>query len=307
MQNYQILINDLRTARRQSDLTQKSLALRVGLSPQMILRLEQGVGSMATLVAVMKALDFRLTGLGPGATIGEQLRNRRLKQRWTLERLADRTGLSRTTIAAVERGDGSVASLVRLLAVLAPKVRRRAPERSYWGEGNKHDRDSRFTPPEFLAQIRAAFGPIDLDPCAHESSPVAAKQRILLSKGGDGLRDTWSGRLAYVNPPFSKFLFWLKRAHEQWQAGNVETALCLGPVRTDSVWFQDVLCNDADIYLLRGRLRFMNLTGKAQNTPFSLMLVMLGTRPEQRARFAQLVPGRWLMQAPVRQDASADL
>lgn len=139
-----------------------------------------------------------------------------------------------------------------LLAVLAPKVRRRAPERSYWGEGDKHDRDSRFTPLEFLAHIYEAFGPIDLDPCGHESSPVIAKQRILLSEGGDGLAEPWSGRLVYVNPPFSKFLVWLKRAHEQWQVGNAETVLCLGPVRTDSIWFQDVLCNDADIYLLGG-------------------------------------------------------
>lgn len=307
MSSTHILINDLRAARRQSGLTQRSIAARIGVSPQVILRLEQGVGSVATLVAVMKALDFRLTGLGPGATISEQMRNRRLKQGWTLERLAERTKLSRTTIATIERGVGSVASLLTLLAVLAPKVRRRAPERSYWGEGDKDDRDSRFTPPEFLAHIYEAFGPIDLDPCAHESSPVIAARRVLLSEGGDGLRDAWSGRLAYVNPPFSKFLVWLKRAHEQWQAGNAETVLCLGPVRTDSIWFQDVLCNDADIYLLRGRLRFTNLTGKAQNTPFSLMVVMLGATPEQRARFAELVPGRWLLQASVRQVASADL
>jgi len=85
----QILIKDLRTARRQIGLTQSALASRVGGSPQMILRLEQGVGSVATLVAVMKALDFRLTGPGPGAIIDEQLRNRRLKQGWTLERLRD--------------------------------------------------------------------------------------------------------------------------------------------------------------------------------------------------------------------------
>jgi len=51
---------------------------------------------VTTLVAAMAALDFRLTGLGPGATISEQIRRRRLKQGWSLERLAERTGLSRT-------------------------------------------------------------------------------------------------------------------------------------------------------------------------------------------------------------------
>lgn len=135
---------------------------------------------------------------------------------------------------------------------------------------------------------------------------MIAARRILLSEGGDGLREDWFGRLAYVNPPFSEFLVWLKRAHEQWRAGKAQTVLCLGPVRTDSIWFQDVLCNDADIFLLRGRLRFTSVTGKAQHTPFSLMVVMLGTTAEQRTRFAELVPGRWLMQASARQIASAD-
>jgi len=122
----QILIDDLREARRLSGWTQRTLAARVGVSPQAIKRLEHGVGSVTTLVAAMAALDFRLTGLGPGATMAEQIRHRRLKQGWSLERLAERTGLSRTTIAGLERGGGSVASLLSLLAVLAPKPRCRA-------------------------------------------------------------------------------------------------------------------------------------------------------------------------------------
>ena len=122
----QILIDDLREARRLSGWTQRTLAARVGVSAQAIKRLEQGIGSVPTLVAVMAALDFRLTGLGLGATKSEQVRQRRLKQGLALERLAERTGLSRTTIAGIERGGGSVASLLSLLAVLAPKARRRA-------------------------------------------------------------------------------------------------------------------------------------------------------------------------------------
>ena len=162
------------------------------------------------MVAVMDALDFRLTGLGQGKPLPEQVRSRRLTRGLTLEAIAAKTGLSRTTIANVEHGGGTVASLVRLLAVLAPQARRRAPERVYWGQGDKDARDSRFTPPDFLANIHAAFGDIDLDPCAHLLSPVIARRRILLSEGGDGLRDAWSGRLAFVNPPLSEFLKWLR-------------------------------------------------------------------------------------------------
>ena len=292
-----ILIEDLREARRSSGWTQRTLAARVSVSPQAIKRLEQGVGSVATLVAVMSALDFRLTGLGPGATMSEQIRRRRLKQGLALERLAERTGLSRTTIAGIERGGGSVASLVRLLAVLAPKVRRRAPERAFWGEGDKLDRDNRFTPAEFMGNIYEAFGAIDLDPCAHELSPVVARRRILLSEGADGLAEPWAGSVVYVNPPYSRLLVWLRRAHDQWRAGNAETVVCLAPVRTGSACFQEVLSADADIYFLRGQVRFLDTKGKGQHTPFSLMLLTLGAKPEQKARFANLVPGYWIARA----------
>ncbi len=196
---------------------------------------------------VMTALEFRLTGLGAGKTLPAQLRDCRRKRSLSLDQVAVRTGLSRTTIACLERGGGSVASLLRLLAFIAPRARRRAPERSYWGEGDKDDRDSRFTPPDFMTSIYAAFGEVDLDPCAHRLSPVIAQRRIILSEGGDGLVDDWSGRLAFVNPPFSKLLTWLRRAHDQWQAGNVETIVCLVPVRTDSAWFHDTLSAVADL------------------------------------------------------------
>ncbi len=106
--------------------------------------------------------------------------------------------------------------------------------------------------------------------------------------------EDWSGRLAFVNPPFSQLLKWLRRAHEQWQLGNVSTVICLFPVRTDSTWFHDTLSAAADIYLLRGRVRFLDLAGKGQHTPFSLMLLALGATAGQRARYAELVPGFWL-------------
>lgn len=284
----------MRQARRAAGLSQQQLAERLGKTVQVIKRLEAGVGSVRTLLTVMATLEFRVSGLGSGSTLGEQLCDLRRKRALTLADLAYRSGLSRTTIAGLERGGGTVRSLQQLLAVLAPKARRRAPERVYWGKGDKLDRDSRFTPPEFMASIYDAFGEIDLDPCAHPDSPVVARRCLTGGQGGDGLADDWSGRLAFVNPPYSALLIWLRRAHEQWKLGTVETIVCLVPVRTDSAWFHDVLSADADIYLLRGRVRFLDLHGKTQSTPFSLMLLTLGATADQKARYADMVPGFWL-------------
>ncbi|MGI4880846.1 MAG: DNA N-6-adenine-methyltransferase [Janthinobacterium lividum] len=270
------------------------MGTRVGVDAQTIKRLETGVGSVRTLLAVMAALDFHLTGVGPGSSLPEQLRRRRLKLSLSHGRLAERAGMSRATVVGLERGGGSVASLLRLLAVIAPKAGRRGPERSYWGQGDKVDRDSRFSPHDFMQPIYEAFGEVSIDPCAHPLSPVVAHRRIALSDGGDGLVDDWSGRLAYVNPPFSQLLIWLRRAHREWQAGHVETVVCLAPVRTDSAWFHETLSGDADIYLLRGRVRFLDLKGKGQHTPFSLMVLTLGATEEQKVRYADLVPGFWV-------------
>lgn len=290
--NSQILIGELREARRSKGWSQKTLADKIDVDAQTIKRIEGGQGSVATLVKVMEALDFRLTGLGKGRTLAEQLSNKRGKR--SRSELAKKAGISIATIDALEKGEGTVASLLRLLAVLAPGVRRRAPERTHWSQAEKDDRDSRFTPPSFLSNIYAAFGAIDLDPCGHMLSPVEANRRILFAEGGDGLAEDWSGDLVFVNPPYSAMLRWLRRAHDQWKAGDAKTVLCLVPVRTDSSFFHDVLTEVADIYLLRGRVKFIDPRGKEQHTPFSLMLVMFGATSEQKRHYAELVPGSWM-------------
>lgn len=291
---YHKLVMGLREARRSVGWSQRTLAVRVGLTPQTIKRLEQGIGSADTLRTVMEALAFRLSGVGPGANLAAQLRACRLRRSLTVADVARRAGLSRTTVNVLERGGGSVASLLSMLDTLAPRAHRRAAERSYWGQGDKEDRDSRFTPPEFLEGVDAAFGEIHLDPCGHPFSPVVARRRILLSEGGDGLVDDWSGTLAFVNPPFSQLLVWLRRAHDEWRAGRVETVVCLVPVRTDSRLFHETLSTAAHIFLLQGRVRFLDIRGRGQPTPFSLMLVALGSTAEQRRRYAEIVPGFWL-------------
>ncbi|RDE06404.1 DNA N-6-adenine-methyltransferase [Sphingomonas aracearum] len=289
-----MLVTALIDARRSIGMSQSALAARLGVAPLRIKRLERGVGSVATLIAAMAAVNFRLTGIAPGKDLAAQLRACRLRRGLTVVEVAARTKMSRTTVASLESGGGSVASLRRLMAVVAPKARRRAQERAYWGEGDKADRDVRFTPPDFLAKVEDAFGPINLDPCGHRLSPVVATRRILLEDGDDGFVDDWSGQLAFVNPPFSEMLRWLMRAHDQWSCGNVRSVVCLVPARTDARWFHETLSVEADIFFLQGRVRFSDIRGKSQHTPFALMLVALGTSPEQRARWSAVAEGFWL-------------
>lgn len=93
-----MLIGELRDARRSAGWSQKTLAARIGVDAQTIKRLEQGVGSVPNMIAAMAALDFRLTGLGLGKTLPEQLRARRRAKSMSLDNLAVKAGLSRGTV-----------------------------------------------------------------------------------------------------------------------------------------------------------------------------------------------------------------
>ncbi|WBH15818.1 phage N-6-adenine-methyltransferase [Sphingomonas radiodurans] len=296
------LIDELVKARVAEFRSVPNLAEMADVAPEAIVELEAGRGPVATLTAVFKALPFKVAGLAQGEDLAEKLRNRRDALELSVEELAVKAALLPDQIVELEAGEGSVENLLSLLATVAPKVRRHAQERSHWGPGDKKDRDARFTPERFLKPMVEVFGPIDLDPCGHALSPVAARRRFLLAEGDDGLKDPWSGRLVFMNPPYSGYLPWMTRAYGEWSAGRVEVALCLVPVRTDSDFFQTKVAAAADIYLLRGGLPFSNRAGKSRTTPFSLMLVAYGITDRQKANFAKRVPGLWVKASAVAAD-----
>lgn len=286
-------IEELIKARDAEHRSVRNLAEMANVTPAAIRKLEDGKGPVATLVAVMKALPFQTTILAPASSFAEQLRKRREKIGLSLDVVAYRAGLPVATIVELEGGGGSIESLLGLLSVIAPKIKRRAPERAYWGAEKKAERDSRFSPPDFMRVVYQVFGPVSIDPCAHIASPVIAQRRFFLEQGDDGLTDPWSGRLAWVNPPYSGTLDWLRRAYEEWAAGHVETIVCLVPVRVDSPFLQDVVQPKTEIYFLRQRLKFGREGGKPQQTPHSLMLVIFGATARQKALLATLVRGFW--------------
>lgn len=135
-------INELIKAREAEYRSVRNLAEMAGVTPAAISKLESGKGPVATLVAVMKALPFQPTALAPAASFGDQLRNRRVKIAKPLEVIAAKAGLSPENIIELEGGGGAVENLLRLLSVIAPKVKRRAPERVYWSGDKKAERDT---------------------------------------------------------------------------------------------------------------------------------------------------------------------
>lgn len=295
------LIQDLATARREKGLSQTQLAALVDADRQAIARLEGGVGAVQLLLRVMTAMHYHLSGLARGATLPEQMKNRRNVMGFSIDELAQRAGISPTTLIALESGRGTVAPLLKVLAVIqTSRTERRKPNLTPYLPAIVGERDSRFTPAAFVDIIEKVWGHIDLDPCAHIESPVRAVRKILLSEGGDGLRDEWSGRFVYVNPPFSSMTSWLRRADEMWSSGKVGKVVALVPARTDSAYFHDRLAEVCDIGFLRGRMQFARASGrsdKANRVPFPLMVCIWGATREEIQAFDLLSPCCWLAKA----------
>ena len=291
----QTFLTVLQKVRKSKGLSRDQLAQTLDSSSQAVKRAESGQGSSQFIIRMMFALDFHLAGLAKGRTLPDQLSATRLQLKMSQSELAKRASISRQTVREIEAGRGTIASMLRILEVLGPNSRpRQAAARPMWQyDPQASERDVKFTPPDFLAAVVRAFGPIDLDPCGHPKSHVKAHRRISIVEGQDGLVDAWSGDLAFVNPPFSALLKWLRRAEAEWRAGHIKRVIALVPARLDSSYVHDELPEFARIYVLRGRLKFWTEAGPSSAAPFGLMCVFMGVDDDQIAAFTNEVPGNW--------------
>lgn len=283
----------LRAAREGKGWTRDELADRAALDSQVVKRLEAGTGSIGALLACMRATELHLSGLARGATVIEQIGNARRARGWSIDRAAGRAGIARGTLAAIERGQGTVAPLEKVLLSLAPHARPSKPARTSWNHDRAADRDMRFTPHWFFQHIVDAFGPVNLDPCAHELSPVVADRRIMPPE--DGLMASWAGtRLAFVNPPFSNLVGWLNRSVDAFERGECDKVVILIPTRTDSATFHDRVVPLADIAFLRGRMQFDTDTGTTYPAPFAMMVLVFGGTQKELDTFNGFLSAAWL-------------
>ncbi|MDF0540756.1 DNA N-6-adenine-methyltransferase [Sphingobium sp. H39-3-25] len=273
----------VRTARKAVGLTQSEAAERAGVSARSLWSLEKNGGHMDTLAKVSAVIEFRIAGLPARGTLGERLRAARVKRGWSQAKLAEKVGLSIPTISSIENDRAQIGCLVKVLAVLAPQVRARKHEKAAWSGGT---RDERFTPVSFLESIESAFGRISIDPCGHRSSNVRADRYLFIED--DGLSTKWSGRLAFVNPPYSAGTAWLERCHRAWKDGEVETVVCLIPARTHISAHFKFVHSIADTIFLKGRMQFDNAV-KNGGFPMGLMLAIWGADDDQIAAMMALV------------------
>jgi phage N-6-adenine-methyltransferase len=91
------------------------------------------------------------------------------------------------------------------------------------------------TPVDILKRAQRALGKIDLDPCADDGNPHAARH---FTKQQDGLVQLWHGRI-FVNPPYGRGVIdkWIRKLVIEVDAGRVTEVIALLKLAPETKWF----------------------------------------------------------------------
>lgn len=119
--------SQLRAARRLRKLTQRSLAGAAHMDLDTIAGLEAGRGTVGSWLRALKALNFLIDGCG-SLDISPWLVKLRRQNGLSQEKAAVASGISKPTIIKLERGEGRLNSLVRLLNAYGVQLQIRAVE-----------------------------------------------------------------------------------------------------------------------------------------------------------------------------------
>lgn len=124
------------------------------------------------------------------------------------------------------------------------------------------------TPQYLFDKLNEKFN-FTLDVCATKEN---AKCKRYFSKKDDALNKSWSEENCWMNPPYGREIRkWIEKAYNEVIFNKAKIVVALLPARTDTKWFHNFIYNKAEIWFLKGRLRFGNSKNSA---PFPSMIVI---------------------------------
>jgi len=132
------------------------------------------------------------------------------------------------------------------------------------------------TPQDFFDKLNWRFGPFDLDPCADVSNTKCAN---FFTEIENGLTKSWEGFTSFVNPPYGRGLDkWIQKGYEESRKENTKVVMLI-PSRTDTKYWHSYVMKAAEVYFIKGRLKFGDSTNSA---PFpSAVVVFDGSHSQQ--------------------------
>ncbi len=109
--------------------------------------------------------------------------------------------------------------------------------------GDKDDRNEWYTMAPYIEAARAVMGSIDLDPASCEEANKIVHATAYYTQEDDGLLQPWHGNI-WCNPPYgfhpsgkSNVVLWSQRLISAFNSGEIEQAVLLTMVNTESSWF----------------------------------------------------------------------
>jgi len=109
---------EVRTARKLRQLSQRKLAEAAGIDLATVQNLERGRGTLGPLNAVLAILDHRFSDQADDEAVGAWIAKRRKAAGYSQADFAARVGLSKPTIVQIEHGRGKVDGLLRAMRIL---------------------------------------------------------------------------------------------------------------------------------------------------------------------------------------------
>jgi len=114
------------------------------------------------------------------------------------------------------------------------------------------ERDDWWTPDWLFDELNEKYGPFTLDAAASANNTKCVEY---LSTEEDGRSTPWFGRV-WCNPPYNKLIEWVRHAYEETQSGRCELACLVLPAQTSTQWFHEYALPYAELYWIRGKVRF---------------------------------------------------
>lgn len=158
-----------------------------------------------------------------------------------------------------------------------------------------------YTPPEILESARLAMGSIDLDPASCETAQENVRANRYYVITDDGLSKKWQGNV-WLNPPYGKDVIGLFAAKAVAERERYKQAVVLVNNATETAWFSAIASVASAICFLRGRVRFLDKSGKPANTPVQGQAVLyIGS---DVAKFCEAFAGMGLIVMVCKQEAA---
>lgn len=125
-----------------------------------------------------------------------------------------------------------------------------------------------YTPVQYIEAAREVMGDIDLDPASSDIANQTVNATTYYTKHDNGLVKPWYGRV-WMNPPYAQPLiqFFAEKVADEFKEENISEAIVLVNNATETKAWQYMARVATAVCFPRGRIRYLDATGKPANTP----------------------------------------